>query len=138
MFRDSSWYSNVIEVSYSGLDGDREMAAAILGLEAELARSGVGLREVERGSVPGQVVITVGPGAELHALRLIDWLVQRMGQAPEAANVYIHPYNFSRPMFFELPHQAAQARQLLLEIAERSTAAASPAPLMTAAAAPAA
>ena len=79
MYRDSAEYRDLIEVSFSGLGKEEEVAEAILASSrAALAGEGIVLRSVQRGAVPDQVIVTVGPGAELPATRLIDHLTSEL------------------------------------------------------------
>jgi len=119
MYRDNTTLRNLIEISHSGL-GDEEqlVAAAILdAYQEDLAAAGVTLRETQRGAVAGRVILTVGPGAEIHAARLVSWLERHLASSKPRAEVYVHPYSLPRPMFYELPAQAMEARRQLLEAA---------------------
>jgi len=119
MYRDNTTLRNLIEISHSGL-GDEEqlVAAAILdAYQEDLASAGVTLRETQRGAVAGRVILTVGPGAEIHGARLVSWLERHLAGRAPGAEVYVHPYSLPRPMFYELPAQAMEARRQLLEAA---------------------
>lgn len=121
MYRDSAEYRDLIEVSFSGLGKEEDVAEAILAaFRADLAGEGIVLRSVQRGAVPDQVIVTVGPGAELPATRLIDQLMARLGAEMQRIEVYLHPFSVPRPMFFQLPAQALEARRCLLEAAEKA------------------
>lgn len=130
MYRDSAEYRDLIEVSFSGLGKEEELAEAILAASrAALAEEGIVLRSVQRGAVPDQVIVTVGPGAELPATRLIDQLTTQLGAKLQQAEVYLHPFSVPRPMFFQLPTQALEARRCLLQAAEQAPARFTPIPV---------
>lgn len=121
MYRDSAEYRDLIEVSYSGLGKEEEVAEAILAaFRADLAGEGIALRSVQRGAVPDQVIVTVGPGAELPATQLIDQLLGRLGTELQRIEVYLHPFSVPRPMFFQLPTEALEAKRSLLQAAEKA------------------
>jgi hypothetical protein len=129
MYRDSAEYRDLIEVSFSGLGKEEEVAEAILAsFRADLAGEGVILRSVQRGAVPDQVILTVGPGAELAATRLIDQLAGRLGAKLQGIEVYLHPFSVPRPMFFQLPGEALEAKRCLLEAAKQAPARFAPIP----------
>ena len=65
------------------------------------------MRETQRGAVAGRVILTVGPGAEIHGARLVAWLERALAAANPGTEVYVHPYSLPRPLFFELPAQGA-------------------------------
>lgn len=118
MYRDNTAFRNLIEISYSGLGDEKKLVAAILGAHhQDLAAAGITLRETERGAVPGRVILTIGPGAELHGVRLVAWLERQLAAGTPGPEVYVHPYSFPRPTFFELPAQTSEARKQLLEAA---------------------
>jgi hypothetical protein len=118
MYRDSTAIRNLIEISYSGLGDGEKLAAAILATHREdLTAAGVALLETQRGAVPGRVILTVGPGAEIAGARLVAWLESFLAGWKPGAEVYVHPYSLPRPIFFELPAQALEARRQLLEAA---------------------
>ena len=121
MYRDSAEYRDLIEVSFSGLGEEEEVAEAILAaFRAELAGEGIALRSVQRGAVPDQVIVTVGPGAELPAARLIERLTGRLRAELQRIEVYLHPFSVPRPMFFQLPGQVLEAKRCLLHAAEQA------------------
>lgn len=70
--------------------------------------------------MPDQVILTVGPGAELPATRLIDQLTGRLGAELQRIDVYLHPFSVPRPMFFQLPCEALEAKRSLLEAAKNA------------------
>ena len=118
MYRDNTTLRNVIEISYSGLGDEEKLVASILSAhQNDLAASGVTLRETQRGAVPGRVILTVGPGAEIPGTRLVAWLERQLAGGVPGSEVYVHPYSLPRPMFFELPAQTLEARRHLLEAA---------------------
>jgi hypothetical protein len=118
MYRDSATFRNLIEISYSGLGDEQKLVASILGAhQADLEAAGILLRETQRGAVPGRVIITIGPGAELPGARLVAWLEPCLANGVAGTEVYVHPYSLPRPVFFELPAQAPDARRQLLEAA---------------------
>lgn len=129
MYRDSAEYRDLIEVSFSGLGKEEEVAEAILAsFRADLAGEGVILRSVQRGAVPDQVILTAGPGAELAATRLIDQLTSKLGARLQGIEVYLHPFSVPRPMFFQLPGEALEAKRCLLEAAKQAPARFAPIP----------
>ena len=81
----------------------------------DFAVDGIEIDVVARGVVPGQIMITVGGGAEAHAVKLVEW-IERNGM-PERVNVYIHPHSLPRPLFFLLPKESSEAKRQLLWIA---------------------
>lgn len=116
MFRDVAAYRHLIEVSWSGLPEEERIISAILDEHREdFASEGIEFDVVRRGVVPRQVLITVGRGAELHAVRLVHTLARVL--AP-GVDVYIHPHCLPRPMFFLLPREAEEARRHLRLAAE--------------------
>jgi hypothetical protein len=118
MYRDSSTLRNLIEISYSGLGDEAKLVASILSThQADLAASGVTLSETQRGAVPGRVILTIGPGAELPGARLVAWLDRQLTAGAPGPEVYVHPFSLPRPVFFELPAQSLEARRQLLEAA---------------------
>jgi hypothetical protein len=118
MYRDNTALRNLIEISYSGLGDEAKLVASILEAHQEnLASAGILLRETQRGAVPGRVILTVGPGAEIHGARLVAWLERQLAAGTPSTEVYVHPYSLPRPLFFELPVQATEARRQLLEAA---------------------
>jgi hypothetical protein len=122
MYRDSTTLRNLIEISYSGLGDEATLVASILSAhQADLAAAGVTLRETQRGAVPGRVILTIGPGAEIPGARLVAWLDRRLTAATtgnaSGPEVYVHPFSLPRPVFFELPAQTLEARRQLLEAA---------------------
>jgi hypothetical protein len=121
MVRDNPAVRNLIEFSYSGLADEQTFVAAILEKHrADLSSAGVAVRETQRGAVPGRVIVTIGPGAEIPGARLVSWLEAYLSaSAPTLQNteVYVHPYCLPRPIFFELPKQALDARRQLLDAA---------------------
>ena len=118
MYRDNATLRNLIEISYSGLGDEEKLVASILDAhQQDLAAAGIMLRETQRGAVPGRVILTVGPGAEIHGARLVSWLERQLAVMAPVAEVYIHPYSLPRPTFFELPAQTLEARRQLLEAA---------------------
>lgn len=121
MYRDSAEYRDLIEVSFSGLGKEEGVAEAILAaFRADLAGEGIVLRSIQRGAVPDQVIVTVGPGAELPATRLIDQLIARLGAELQRIEVYLHPFSVPRPMFFQLPGEALAAKRCLTEAAAKA------------------
>jgi hypothetical protein len=118
MYRDSSTLRNLIEISSSGLGDEAKLVAAILSThQADLAASGVTLSETQRGAVPGRVILTIGPGAEIPGARLVAWLDRHLTGSAPGPEVYVHPFSLPRPIFFELPAQSLEARRQLLEAA---------------------
>jgi hypothetical protein len=118
MYRDNTAFRNLIEISYSGLGKEEAFVASILATHREdLASSGITLRETQRGAVPGRVIFTVGPGAEIPGARLVSWLDRRLQEDAPGTEVYVHPYSLPRPLFFELPAQTLEARRQLLDAA---------------------
>ena len=117
MYRDNATLRNLIEISYSGLGSEATFVQSILNAhQKDLAAAGITLRETQRGAVPGRVILTVGPGAEIHGARLVAWLERQLAAAAPA-EVYVHPYSLPRPTFFELPAQTVEARRQLLDAA---------------------
>jgi len=118
MYRDSSTLRNLIEISYSGLGDEAKLVNSILGAhQDDLAASGVTLRETQRGAVPGRVILTIGPGAEIPGARLVAWLDRQLTAGTPGPEVYVYPFSLPRPVFFELPAQTLEARRQLLEAA---------------------
>ncbi|HEX3526374.1 MAG TPA: hypothetical protein VH988_04840 [Thermoanaerobaculia bacterium] len=118
MYRDNSTLHNVIEISYSGLGTEEQLVVSLLEAHQQsLAAAGVTLRETQRGAVAGRVILTVGPGAEIHGARLVAWLERELAAANPGTEIYVHPYSLPRPLFFELPAEAVEARRQLLEAA---------------------
>jgi len=118
MYRDSTTLRNLIEISYSGLGDEEKLVASILSTQqGDLAASGVTLRETQRGAVPGRVILTIGPGAEIPGARLVAWLDRQLKDGTPGPEVYVHPFSLPRPVFFELPAQSLEARRQLLEAA---------------------
>ncbi len=121
MYRDSTTLRNLIEISYSGLGTEEPLVVSLLAAHQQsLAAAGITLRETQRGAVAGRVILTIGPGAEIHGARLVAWLERELtATAPgtSGTEVYVHPYSLPRPLFFEMPAQAAEARRQLLEAA---------------------
>jgi hypothetical protein len=118
MYRDNTALRNLIEISYSGLGDEEQLVASILdAYQTQLAAAGVTLRETQRGAVAGRVILTVGPGAEIHGSRLVAWLERHLASNKPRTEVYVHPYSLPRPIFYELPAQAMEARRQLLEAA---------------------
>lgn len=129
MYRDSAEYRDVIEVSFSGLGKEEEIAAALVAAgRAKLAGEGIVLRSVQRGAVPDQVIITIGPGAEEPAARLVDRLIARFGAELQRIDLYLHPFSVPRPMFFQLPQEATEAKRCLFEAAAQAPPRFSPLP----------
>jgi hypothetical protein len=128
VLRNVAGYRNLIEISYPGLDpAEAEAAAALLERGPALANRGVTVREVRRGAVPRQVILTVGAGAEAEAASLVDWLLGARSDLLGRVRVFLHPYSLPRPLFFELPAEASSARAALLQAARVSQAGAPPA-----------
>lgn len=118
MYRDSTALHNLIEISYSGLGDEEELVASIVSAHRDdLAASGVTLRETQRGAVPGRVILTIGPGAEIPGARLVAWLDRQLTSSATGTEIYVHPFSLPRPVFFELPAQSLEARRQLLEAA---------------------
>lgn len=116
MFRDVPSYRYLIEMSHSGLKEEEAMLSRVAAAHLEdFATDGIEIDVVGRGVVPGQIMITVGGGAEAHAVRLVEW-IERNG-TPERVNVYVHPHSLPRPVFFLLPKEAGEAKRQLLWIA---------------------
>lgn len=116
MFRDVPSYRNLIEISHSGLESEKRLIAQLVAAHLEdFAEDGVQIDVVARGVVPGQVMITAGGGAELHGVKLVEWLER--GGAPGDVAVYLHPCSLLRPMFFLLPGEAGEAKRQLRWIA---------------------
>lgn len=125
MFRDVPSYRYLIEMSHSGLKEEEAMLSRVAAAHLEdFATDGIEIDVVGRGVVPGQIMITVGGGAEAHAVKLVEW-IERNG-TPDRVNVYIHPHSLPRPVFFLLPKEAGEAKRQLLWIASaRDTSATS-------------
>jgi hypothetical protein len=118
MYRDNTAFRNLIEISYSGLGAEEQLVVSLLEAhQKSLAAAGISLRETQRGAVAGRVIVTVGPGAEIHGARLVAWLERELAAAGPGIEVYVHPYSLPRPLFFEMPAQAGEARRQLLEAA---------------------
>lgn len=118
VLRNVSAYRNLIEISYPGLDpAEAEAAAALLERGPALAERGVTVREVQRGAVPRQVILTVGAGAEAEAAGLVDWLLRSRRDLLGRVRVYVHPFSLPRPLFFELPAEASSAKAHLFQAA---------------------
>lgn len=112
MFRDVAAYRHLIEVSWSGLPEEEQVISTFLnGHRDAFEADGIRFDVVRRGVVPRQVLITVGRGAELHAMRLVNTLERTLPAG--GVDVYVHPHTLPRPMFFLLPKEAEEARQHL-------------------------
>lgn len=112
MFRDVAAYRHLIEVSWSGLPEEEKVISAFLSDHRDAFEAdGIRFDVVRRGVVPRQILITVGRGAELHAVRLVHALERTL--AAGDVQVYVHPHCLPRPMFFLLPKEAEEARQHL-------------------------
>jgi len=107
----------VLEVTHSGEKAGREVFTEILDLRDAFARAGITLREARRGK-PGQVRITVGPGAEQAALRLLDHLTARNAGRRDPARIGIALDLPAEDLHLELPRQAREARRHLLAAAD--------------------
>lgn len=120
MYRDNTTLRNLIEISHPGLGAEEPLVASLLAAHQQsLAAAGITLRETQRGAVAGRVILTIGPGAEIHGARLVAWLERELAAGPgtPGIEVYVHPYSLPRPLFFEMPAQAVEARRQLLEAA---------------------
>ncbi len=116
MFRDVPSYRHLIEMSHSGQKEEEAMLSRVAAEHLEdFVADGIEIDVVARGVVPGQIMITVGGGAEAHAVKLVEW-IERNG-TPERVNVYIHPHSLPRPVFFLLPREAGEAKRQLRWIA---------------------
>ena len=116
MLRDVPSYRHLIEICHSGLEEEKTFIGRLLAAHREgCAGDGVRLEVVQRGVVPGQVMITVGGGAEAHGLRMVDW-TERQGRSARL-DVYIHPHSLPRPLCFLLPSEAEEAKRHLRWIA---------------------
>lgn len=112
MFRDVPAYRHLVEICHSGLEEERRVIDRLLAAHQDhCAAEGLRIEVVRRGVVPGQIMITVGGGAEAGALDIVDWM-ERQGRQ-EKVDVYIHPHCLSRPMFFLLPAESEEARRHL-------------------------
>jgi hypothetical protein len=108
MFRDVPAYRHLVEICHSGLEEEKSVINRLLAANRDrCAADGVRVEVVQRGVVPGQVMITIGGGAERSAVDLVEWM-ERSG-APGGVDVYLHPHCLSRPMFFLLPAESAEA-----------------------------
>lgn len=109
----------VLEVTHSGEKAGREVFTEILDLRDAFARAGITLREARRGK-PGQVRITVGPGAERAALRVLDHLATQANQnvgRRDSAHIGIALDLPAEDLHLEIPRQAREARRHLLAAA---------------------
>lgn len=113
MLRDVPSYRHLIEICHSGLEEEKTFIGRLLAAHRESCEAeGIRLDVVQRGVVPGQVMITVGGGAEAQALRMVEW-TERWSGRPERLDVYIHPHSLPRPLFFLLPGEAGEAKRQL-------------------------
>lgn len=116
MLRDVPSYRNLIEISHSGLEAEKRLVAQLVAVHIEdFSADGVRIDVVARGVVPGQIMITVGGGAETHGAQLVEWM--QRGGAPSGVDIYLHPCCLLRPMFFLLPREAGEAKRQLQWIA---------------------
>lgn len=116
MFREVPSYRYLIEISHSGAEAEERLIARLVAAHVEdCAADGIRIEVVARGVVPGQVMITVGGGAELHGVKLVEWMER--GGKPKGVDVYLHPCCLSKPMFFLLPVESAEAKRQLRSIA---------------------
>ena len=112
MFRDVPAYRHLVEVCHSGLEEEKRVVERLVSAHQDRCMAeGVRIEVVPRGVVPGQVMITVGGGAELRALDIVDWM--ELNGAPGGVDVYLHPHSLPRPMFFLLPAESHEARRHL-------------------------
>jgi hypothetical protein len=112
MFRDVPAYRHLVEICYSGLEEEEKIITRLVAAHQDRCTAdGIQIGVVRRGVVPGQIMITVGGGAELHGIGMVEWM-ERNG-APDRVEVYIHPHCLARPMFFLLPREAAEAKRHL-------------------------
>lgn len=112
MFRDVPAYRHLIEICHSGLEGEQRVIERLLAAHQDRCLAdGLKIEVVPRGVVPGQVMITVGGGAERSALELVNWM--ELHGAPGGVDVYLHPHCLPRPMFFLLPAESEEARRHL-------------------------
>lgn len=112
MFRDVPANRHLVEICHSGLPEEKGVIDRLVAAHQDRCLvEGVRIEVVQRGVVPGQVMITVGGGAEGRALDIVDWM-ERNG-APGRVDVYLHPHSLPRPMFFLLPAKSAEARRHL-------------------------
>lgn len=112
MFRDVPAYRHLVEICHSGMEEEKKLVTRLLASHQDrCAADGVTIDVVQRGVVPGQVMITVGGGAERQAIEMVEWM-ERNG-APGRVDVYIHPHCLARPMFFLLPSEASEAKRHL-------------------------
>lgn len=112
MFRDVPAYRHLVEICHSGLEEEKRVVERLVASHQDRCLAeGVRIEVVERGVVPGQVMITIGGGAERYALEVVDWM--ELHGAPRGVDVYLHPHCLPRPMFFLLPSEAAEARRHL-------------------------
>lgn len=115
MLRDVPSYRYLIEISHSGEEGEKRLIAQLVAAhQDDFAADGIQVDVVARGVVPGQVMITVGGGAEIHGVRLVEWMERGV---PGGVDVYLHPCCLLRPMFFLLPREAEEAKRQLRWIA---------------------
>ncbi|HWM91187.1 MAG TPA: hypothetical protein VN493_10500 [Thermoanaerobaculia bacterium] len=115
MFRNVPAYRHLVEICHSGLEEENKVVTRLVAAHQDrCAADGIRIEVVQRGVVPGQVMITVGGGAELRAIEMVEWM-ERNGPA-DRVDVYIHPHCLPRPMFFRLPAESAEARRHLLWI----------------------
>ena len=111
MFRDVPAYRHLIEICHSGLEDEKSVAERLVAAQQDRCLAeGVRIEVVQRGVVPGQVMITIGGGAERRAMDIVDWMENG---APGRVDVYLHPHSLPRPMFFLLPAESAEARRHL-------------------------
>lgn len=112
MFRDVPAYRHLVEICHSGLEEERRVVDRLVSAHQDRCLAeGVRIDVVQRGVVPGQVMVTIGGGAELRALDIVDWM--EWDGAPRGVEVYLHPHSLPRPMFFLLPAESAEARRHL-------------------------
>ena len=116
MFRDVPAYRHLVEICHSGLEEEKRVIEKLAAAHQDrCAADGVRIEVVQRGVVPGQIMITVGGGAEARALDLVDWMDRHGIQ--EKVDVYLHPHCLPRPLFFLLPAESGEARRHLRWIA---------------------
>ena len=112
MFRDVPAYRHLVEICHSGMEEERRVIDRLLAAHQDhCAAEGIRMEVVQRGVVPGQIMITVGGGAEARALDIVEWMARQGTQ--DKVEVYLHPHCLPRPIFFLLPAESEEARRHL-------------------------